>query len=130
MNIFKQEPPVQQTQFTYAEPILEDPTYSAQQQQEITDKRRLVRGRLLKVGGTLLLLFGLLFTISSLSNREVDEPEVVGLPTAAPLPPRVFTPLQERIIGARERTEAIDIRSSELSLPQVDYGFELDEVKR
>ena len=90
----------------------------------------MIRSRLFKISGILLLALGLVLVITTLSNIETPEPEITRSPTATPLPPRILTPLQERIIGARERTEAIDIRSSELSLPQVDYGFELDEVKR
>lgn len=130
MKLFSKEPQIQQTEFTASQTWLEEPSLTPAEQLERAEKKTRQRKVIMISVGSIALLIAIILLMVNLLSR--PEPEIVEVVTPTPTPTEtpVLTPLLSRILEAKQRTEAIDVREAELALPQVEFEIVLDEPKK
>ena len=130
MKLFSKEPQIQQTEFTASQRWLEEPSLTPAEQlaraEKKTKQRKVI---MISVGSIALIIAIILLMINLLSRPEPEIVEVVA-PTPTPTESPILTPLLSRILEAKQRTQAIDVREAELVLPQVEFEIVLDEPKK
>lgn len=130
MKLFSKEPQIQQTEFTASQTWLEEPSLTPAEQlaraEKKTKQRKVI---MISLGSIALIIAIILLMINLLSSPEPEIVEVVA-PTPTPTESPILTPLLSRILEAKQRTQAIDVREAELALPQVEFEIVLDEPKK
>ncbi len=130
MKLFSKDPQLQQTEFAATQTWLEEPTTTPQEQAERAERKKKQKKALFILIGITLIGFVCISLLLKVMSRPPAEVIVVAEPTPVPTEAPVLTPLLSRILESKARTQAIDIRDADLSLPQVEFDLWLDEPKK
>ncbi len=130
MKLFSKQSQIQQTEFTSSQTWLEDPTLTPAEQMARAEKKTKQRKVIMISIGSITLVIAIVMLMVNLLSRQ--EPEIVEViePTPTPTESPILTPLLSRILEAKQRTQAIDVREAELALPQVEFEIVLDQPKK
>lgn len=130
MKLFSKPPLIQQTEFAASQTWLEEPSLTPAEQLARVEKKTKQRKVIMITAGLITLILAIMMLLASLLSK--PEPEIVEVvePTPTPTESPILTPLLSRILEAKQRTQAIDVREAELALPQVEFEIVLDEPKK
>lgn len=126
----EEQVPINQTQFSFEEPIFEDTAVYAEEKpvEDAAPKPKKSKKIVVIaiVGGIVLILGLLILIIVSMRNGVEEivetEPEVIV--------PQELSPLQKRIEDARELLELADPSKQDLAFPPVNMEIRLDQKER
>lgn len=130
MKLFNQEPRIQQTEFSSSQTWLEEPSIATTEKLEKTEKKNRRRKIALIIIGSVVMIVSVLALLINIMTQPPTEVVIVTEPTPTPTITPPPTPLLNRIIEAKVRTQAIDVREAELALPQIEFAIFLDEPKK
>ena len=130
MSTPEEQTPLNQTQFSFEEPIFEKTAALPQEKpdKEVAEAPKSGKKKILLIIGGVFFLLILLLIVVVLRNREAVIEET--LPEEVVQTTQERTPLQERIIQARELLLLADPTKDELAFPPIDLSFRLEEKKR
>lgn len=126
----EQQEPINQTQFSFEEPIFEntavyaDETQKDARQDAPKSKKKLLIFGLVGCIILVLLIVGL-FALRGRNNTSQETTE-----EAVTIPTQELGPLQQRIQDARDLLNASDPTKQDLSFPPVDLNIRLDPKER
>ena len=130
MKDLNKEPLIQQTEFAVSQTWLEAPAVTPQEQAaRLARKVRFRKTAMIVAGVVFVGIASVLLLMKLLVKAPAEIAEVV-VPTPTPTESPVLTPLVARILEAKTRAQAIDIREADLALPQVEFDLWLDEPKK
>lgn len=128
--MFEKKAPINQTQFSFEEPIFEkEQVYIEETTPEQEEARRKKKKKLFKIIAVLAVVLILLATMILMIVNRKGLPEIIFNPPPATMAPEL-TPLQLRIQDAREQLNLADPAKQDLSFPPIDLNIRLDPVTR
>lgn len=129
MNDMNEKESINQTQFSFEEPIFENQAVYSEEKpdDENLDKKKSKKKTIILVGiGIFIILITLLIFLTRNGNgiiEDIIEPPVQDVP-------KELSPLQLRIEDARELLNLADPTKQDLAFPPIDLNLRLDPKER
>lgn len=117
--------PLNQTQFSFEEPIFEDPTIYQEEKpvvEEVPKKSRKKLYLIIGIGAFALLLILILFILIRMRGGTQEDDPLRRDPVA----PEDLGPLEQRIEESRQLLEDADPTKQDLSYPPINFSLRLD----
>lgn len=125
----EQEIPINQTQFSFEEPIFENETVYREDKPEDLEQKPKSRKKLFIIIGVIGFIFIILLLVLVMamrgrgSTQEVDE-------DTNPVVAKELGPIQQRIEDSRELLDIADPAKQDLAFPPVDLELRLDPKEK
>ncbi len=121
----EQEIPINQTQFSFEEPIFENETVYREDKPEDLEQKPKSRKKLFIIIGVIGFIFIILLLVLVMAMRGRGSTQEVGEDTN-PVVANELGPIQQRIEDSRELLDIADPAKQDLAFPPVDLELRLD----
>lgn len=125
----EQEIPINQTQFSFEEPIFENETVYREDKPEDLEQKPKSRKKLFIIIGVIGFIFIILLLVLVMAMRGRGSTQEVGEDTN-PVVAKELGPIQQRIEDSRELLDIADPAKQDLAFPPVDLELRLDPKEK
>lgn len=125
----EQEIPINQTQFSFEEPIFENETVYREDKPEDLEQKPKSRKKLFIIIGVVGFIFIILLLVLVIAMRGRGSTQEVG-EDISPVVTKELGPIQQRIEDSRELLDIADPAKQDLAFPPVDLELRLDPKEK
>lgn len=125
----EQEIPINQTQFSFEEPIFENETVYREDKPEDLEQKPKSKKKLFIIIGIVGFIFIILLLVLVMAMRSRGSTQEVGEDTN-PVVAKELGPIQQRIEDSRELLDIADPAKQDLAFPPVDLELRLDPKEK
>lgn len=125
----EQEIPINQTQFSFEEPIFENETVYREDKPEDLEQKPKSKKKLFIIIGVIGFIFIILLLVLVMAMRGRGSTQEVGEDTN-PVVAKELGPIQQRIEDSRELLDIADPAKQDLAFPPVDLELRLDPKEK